>query len=297
MARELKTRAGTVTFPAFVPVTTFGSEFPLDPLVRPYLCRLAPAALVSYPYAQAPAPALRVPLYVDSGGFAGLQPGARIEEEYDLGVVVTPKEDGGELRITPQGVLDLQERIADVAFTLDFPIPPGTERAEADRRLRLSMANATWAIQNRRRRDLPLYAGVQGLDVEDYRRAAKALAAMPFEGFAIGGLVPRARDADLVLAIVAAVRAEVGTRPLHAFGLGSPEMLSRIFAAGVDSSDSSSYLRLAAEGKRWGSSDVLADPSPSERLNLALCNLAAATGRAVPLSAARAFTTQALGRP
>jgi helicase len=296
MTRQLLTRSGTLTFPMFVPVTTFGSRFPLDPLVRPYLPLLAHAALVSFPFAQEPAPSLRIPLFVDSGGFACLQPGGAVDEEMGLGVLVITEEGAPPRRLAPRDVIELQERIADVAFSLDFPIPPGMDRPEAERRVRLGEANALWALRNRRRRDLPLFAGVQGLEVEDYRAAARRLAREPFEGFAIGGLVPRARDLELLVRIVDAVRSEVGERPIHAFGMGQPDTLSRLFAAGVDSTDSSSYLRLAAEGRLWGSDQVNPDPSPTERMNLALCNLAAASGRALPLSAARTFWTHAIGR-
>src|SRR5262249_16270310 len=49
--------------------------------------------------------------------------------------------------------------------------------------------------------------------------------------------------------------------------------------------DSSSYVKLAANGRLWGQPDVrLPDASPTERLHLALCNLAMATQRALPLS-------------
>jgi helicase len=298
MSRELKTASGVVRFPAFVPVTTFGSRFPLDPLIRPYLPLLAQAAMVSYPYAvDLPRPGLRIPLFIDSGGFACLLPGGRVEEEAGLGVLVVEREGEEVKRIHPRDVLELQERVADVAFTLDFPCPPGLDSSEAARRVSLSHSNAVWALRNRRRRNLPLFAGVQGLDVAHYRQSARALAVEPFDGFAVGGLVPRARDRVLVLEIARAVRGEVGERPLHAFGLGQPDLLAELFGAGIDSADSSSYLKLAADGRRWGASSApLGDPSPAERLQLALCNLAVAASRTVPISASGlVFTT--LGLP
>ncbi len=286
MTRELKTRSGTIKFPAFIPVTTFGNHFPLDPLVRPYLPLLAQAAMVSYPYAQGPVPSLRIPLFVDSGGFACLLPGGRVEEEDGLGVLVIEREGEEARRIHPREVLDLQERIADVAFTLDFPCPPGLDKNEASRRVALSQANSLWALRNRRRRDLPLFAGVQGLYVDGYRESVRALAGEHFDGFAIGGLVPRARNHQLVLEIVRDVRKEIGERPLHLFGLGQPDLISRLFLEGADSADSSSYLRFAADGRQLGNTSLRnRDPSPTERLNLALRNLASVGTFRVPLSA------------
>jgi hypothetical protein len=291
--RVLATRAGVIPFPAYIPVTTFGPKYPLDNLVRPYLARLAPAVMVSAYYARQMATDLRprVPLLVDSGGFASLFKLATVQEDQGLGVVEVPGDDCTDV-LHPAVVLDLQERIADVAFTLDFPIPPALGRDESARRQRLTIANAHWALANRRRRDLPLYAVVQGRDLETYKACARAYTEAGFDGVAIGGLIPRSHDRVTLLAIISAVRSEVGNLPLHVFGLGRPELLQDLVRVGVDSVDSSSYVQLAAEGRFWGDGVAIADPSPTDRLHLALCNLAAAGGRALPLSLT--FTTRAL---
>src|SRR5262249_46230539 len=151
----------------------------------------------------------------------------------------------------PREVLDLQELIADVAFTLDFPIPPGMNAVEAAKRLDLTVANAHWALANRRRRDLILFACVQAWDATSARACARAYSGTAFDGFAIGGLVPRSRDLETVLAIVEAVREEIGDRPLHVFGLGKPEIVAALFKAGVDSVDSTAHIKLAADGRLW----------------------------------------------
>jgi tRNA-guanine family transglycosylase len=189
-------------------------------------------------------------------------------------------------------VLELQERVADLAFSLDFPIPPGTPPREAARRQDLSIRNAHWALANRRRRDLPLYACVQAADPASASACARAYVGAGFDGIALGGLVPRARDRALVFALVEAVRAEIGDLPLHCFGLGHPGLVADLYRAGVDSVDSSAYVKLAADGRLWSGPAAHPDPTPTERLHLALCNLAAASGRALPLSAHRvAFKT------
>jgi hypothetical protein len=47
-----------------------------------------------------------------------------------------------------------------------------------------------------------------------------------------------------------------------------------------------SYLELAAEGRLWRNPMFrIPDPTLTDRLHLALCNLATATGRTLPLSA------------
>ena len=164
MTRELKTRAGTIKFPCFLPVTTFGDKYPLDNLIRPYLPRFAQGIMVSRYYAQAMSADNRpnAPIFVDSGGFAALFKSAEVKRQNGLGVIEI-NNDGEIETIDPSGVLDFQEQVADVAFTLDFPIPPGTDKKEAKRRFDLTIANAHWALENRRRRDLPLFRLHPGL--------------------------------------------------------------------------------------------------------------------------------------
>ncbi|HEV7373539.1 MAG TPA: tRNA-guanine transglycosylase [Pyrinomonadaceae bacterium] len=295
VARYLQTRGGIIRFPAYVPVTTFGEKYLLDKLIQPYLLRLAQCVMVSFHFARQMKEPLRLPLMVDSGGFASLFEGARIVKNGSLGILRVRQEHGVET-IHPRDVLELQERIADVAFTLDFPIPPGTEAKEAQRRQRLTIANAHWALVNRRRRDLPVFACVQAWDERSALACAREYKSAGFDGVAIGGLVPRARDLATVRSIVEAVRTEIGELPLHVFGLGKPEMTEMLFRAGVDSIDSSSYVKLAADGRLWSNPDYrISEPTPSDRLHLALCNLATATGRTLPLSAASVvFATHSL---
>jgi len=285
--RALETRSGMLTFPIYVPVTTFGQKYPLDNLVRPFLPRLAAAMMVSYHYAkQATGPA-GMPIMIDSGGYASLFDWTSVEEVEGLGTIRIHNDDA-EI-ITPESVLVLQESMADIAFTLDFPIPPARVDTEGEIRLKLTVANALWASRNKRRRDLPLYACVQGWDLESYARCANAYVGQDFQGIAIGGLVPRMHDREAIECIVAAVRALHPSLPLHVFGIGSPNLVKHLFDLGVDSIDSSAYLKLAADGKRWGDKVMAtaAELSPLNRMHLALANLATASQRALPLGFAQ----------
>jgi helicase len=285
--RTLSTRAGTIQFPTYIPVTTFGNKYPLDNLVRPYLPRLSQAMMVSFHYAQQIHEKPRLPLFVDSGGFASLFEATRIVIQKGLGVLRTEINGKKEI-LHPAEVLELQEKIADVAFTLDFPIPPRMDEKEARKRQKSTIANAHWAVMNRRRKDLLLYAVVQGWDAESAKLCAKEYKNSGFDGIAVGGLVPRIKNLSLITEIIEAVRNEIGDLPLHVFGLGKPEIVEKLYAYGVDSIDSSSYVKMAADGKLWGQSkEFPSDISPSHRLNIALCNLANATGATIPLSASR----------
>lgn len=276
-SRFLETPSGRIEFPAYIPVTTFGDRYPLDRLIQPYLPRLAKAVMVSHHYAKQMKQRPRLPVLIDSGGFAALFEGSVIHEEDGLGVLETNLNDQREL-LSPMQVLEFQEEHADVAFTLDFPIPPGTKAYEANRRQKLSIDNAIWALENRRRREMRLYACIQAWDGASAAKCASELAKKPFDGFAIGGLVPRARNIDLIEKIVAAVLGEIDGRPLHVFGLGKPETTKALFCMGVDSVDSSAYVRLAIEGKLWSDPAFqIADIATAESLRLALFNLATAS--------------------
>ena len=282
--RSLATPSGRIEFPAYIPVTTFGDRYPLDRLIQPYLPRLAKAVMVSHHYAKQMKQRPRLPLLIDSGGFAAIFEGSVIHEEGGLGVLETNLNDQREL-LSPLQVLEFQEEHADVAFTLDFPIPPGTEAYEAHRRQRLSIDNAIWAIENRRRKDMCLFACIQAWDGPSAAKCTAELVKKSFDGFAIGGLVPRARNMHLIEEIVAAVLGEIDGRPLHVFGLGKPETTQTLFTMGVDSVDSSSYVKLAAEGRLWSKPNaLLTDPSPPELLQLAIRNLATASSRQLPLT-------------
>jgi len=239
--------------------------------------------MVSYHYARQKTSALRLPMMVDSGGFASLFDNATVRAEDGLGFVTLFTDTGLEY-LRPSEVLEFQEQHADVAFTLDFPIPPGTDAREAQHRQELTIANAKWAIENRRRRDLPIYGCIQGWNEASYLECAATLAEHAFDGLAIGGLVPRAHDSALVLRIVEGIRAIAPTVPLHVFGLGRPGLSRQLFEAGADSVDSSSYVKLAADGRSW--SDPSLRLSGRRRQNdfiYALTNLAFATGTGVPL--------------
>lgn len=67
--RQLKTAHGIIRYPAYIPVT-FGTKYPLDRLIQPYLHRLSQAVMVSLHYSRQMKQRPNLPLLVDSGGFA-----------------------------------------------------------------------------------------------------------------------------------------------------------------------------------------------------------------------------------
>jgi tRNA-guanine family transglycosylase len=245
MRYSVNTRSGTLPFPAFLPVTTFGGRFPLDELVRPYLRRLSAGVMVSYHYANEMTLRPEGVLFIDSGGFASLFEGSDYIDRDEYAVIRTREGD----EIAPPDVLAMQERHADIGATVDFLVPPDCTPEDAARRQQLTERNALWAIRNRRRSDLVLYASVQAWDRDSAVSTLERLAAHPFDGFALGGMVPRIKRPAEIIDIVRAIRSVDKDRPLHVFGIGNVELVRTLFCEGVNSVDSSSYVRAAVDGK------------------------------------------------
>ena len=84
---KLETRAGTLHFPTYIPVTTFGNKYPLDGLLRPYFPRLASALMVSFHYAKHMGEEPNLPTFIDSGGFASLFKDVKLNRRRGLGIL------------------------------------------------------------------------------------------------------------------------------------------------------------------------------------------------------------------
>jgi tRNA-guanine family transglycosylase len=280
---QLSTPRGTISFPNFSPVTTFGDKYPLDKLLAPFLPKLSQSIMVSHYYAQLMEPRERpnCPLLVDSGGFAALFSNTKIRKKKGLGTLIINKESDREI-LTPENVLRFQEKIADVAFSLDFPIPPNTTLREARRRQELTIANALWALENRKNKNMRLFGCIQAWDAESSRHNALAYKDKGFDGLAVGGLVPRIRNKELVQSIVKSIKDTVPNLPIHIFGIGKPETVKWLLELGADSFDSSSYVQSAVSGDCWGYSKVKVQTNQFEKKLIALNNLSKFTNCSTP---------------
>lgn len=230
--------------PSFLPVTTFGGKFPLDEILRPYLRRFSSAIMVSHHYAQkmkGPAAPLT---FIDSGGFASLFQGSSVEKIEDRFCIRTSVD----TLLDPAEVLSFQSQHAQFGATVDFVIPPNTPEDEAHRRQQLTLHNALWAIDHLEG-DLNLYASIQAWDGVSAETITEVLAERPFRGFALGGMVPRVFKPKTIFEIISGIRRIDPDRPLHVFGIGTPKLIKALFEQGVDSVDSSSFVRSAVSGR------------------------------------------------
>jgi tRNA-guanine family transglycosylase len=265
---QLQTRHGTITFPTFMPVTTFGGKYPLDDLVRPYLGRFAQCLMISYHYAEQMKERPDLPLFIDSGGFASLFEGAEIIDQENFASIKTKEGDS----ISPPEVLAFQERHADIGATLDFITPPNLDLKEAKYRQELTVKNAIWAIENRTNSNLKLFASIQAWDEDSAYRIMNQLIDYPFDGFALGGMVPRIKHPERVISIVKAIHKINNNRPLHVFGIGQPNLMRDLFANGVASTDSSSFLKGTADKKYLNPKTLNWNPLVNEGETDICCN-------------------------
>lgn len=204
------------------------------------------------------------PVAMDSGGYqvfslAGLR---RVD---DRGVTFRSPHDGGTVELTPERVVDFQERVGvDAAMVLDECPPWPVDREAAAEALRRTQL---WARRSLDRWSAAAGAGagaaglfgiVQGSFFEDLRRrAAEDLAGLPFDGYAIGGVsVGEERELGRrAMSWVAPALPE--DRPRYLMGLGTPEDIVHAVGQGVDLFDCVLPSRNARHGTLFSSAGIV----------------------------------------
>lgn len=185
----------------------------------------------------------------DSGGYQILSL-ASLRKVSDAGVEFRSHLDGAKIFLTPEMVIDAQNRMGvDVLMPLD-ECPP----AEASRRIAEAAARRTveWALRSRAR-PLPsgrlLFGIVQGGLFPDLRRLhATRLAECDFAGYAVGGLSvgeERGVTREVAAGVVECLPPD---RPRYLMGVGLPEDLLRFVAMGYDLFDCVLPTRNARNG-------------------------------------------------
>ncbi len=199
------------------------------------------------------------PLLTDSGGFQVFSLGTlrKITEE---GVKFASPINGDRLMLTPEESMRIQRTLdSDIAMVFDECTPfPATER-QAAASMRLSLR---WAERSKHEweRSRPngnaLFGIVQGSVYEPLRdESLTALAAMGFDGHAIGGLaVGEPKEAMLRILHHSAPQLPAD-RPRYVMGVGTPEDIVTAVRAGIDMFDCVLPTRNARNGwlfTRWG---------------------------------------------
>jgi len=185
----------------------------------------------------------------DSGGFQ-IMSLARFRRIDDEGATFQSPLDGVTRTFTPEGVQGMQEAFgSDLAMVLDECPPAGCSREEAERAVARTTAWASRALAARRGGAGALFGIVQGATDRSLReRSAAEITALPFDGFAIGGLsVGEPKPATLeTMAFTAPLLPEGKVRYL--MGVGEPGDIADAVAAGIDLFDCVFPTRVARNG-------------------------------------------------
>jgi queuine tRNA-ribosyltransferase len=248
----IETSHGAVRTPAFMPVGTQGAMKGVHwrdvkasgadiVLGNTYHLMLRPGAeeiaalgglhkFVNWPY----------PILTDSGGFQVMSL-AGLRKLDDNGVVFRSHLDGATVALTPERAIEIQTLLgSDIVMQLDECIRLPQPRAELERAMQLSLA---WAERCKRAfaagaPGRALFGIVQGGDDRDLRAAsARALGAIGFDGYAIGGLAvgePQAVMLDMIETVEPLLPAG---RPRYLMGVGTPDDLLEAASRGIDMFD------------------------------------------------------------
>jgi len=188
------------------------------------------------------------PILTDSGGYQvfSLKDLRRVDDD---GVTFRSHIDGSQHRFTPEKVVALQEELgSDIAMVLDECAAPDDYGYNVEA-LRRTLLWAERSLAAHHRADQALFGIVQGGVFPDLRaESVRALSAMDFPGYAIGGLSV-GESKEETLAILDMVTPLLpADRPRYLMGVGSPEDVVEGVARGIDLFDCVLATRLARNG-------------------------------------------------
>jgi queuine tRNA-ribosyltransferase len=270
---RLSTPHGVIDTPAFMPVATLGAVKGVAP---GELEEIGATVMLANLYHLALRPGIEVieglggihrftgwerPILTDSGGYQVFSL-ARLRDVDDGGVTFRNHLDGATLRFTPESVVEMQGRLGvDLAMVLDEcpPWPISEEEAERSWCRTLAWARRSADAQGADGpRPAALFAITQGSVYRRLReRAAQDLSALPFDGYAIGG-VSVGEPLEARRAVVDwSASALPEDRPRYLMGLGLPEDLRHAVSCGVDLFDCVLPARNARHGHLFTRQGVL----------------------------------------
>jgi queuine tRNA-ribosyltransferase len=258
---KLVTNHGVVPTPAFLPVASQGT---VKALIPEELKDIGVTIVLSNTYHLYLRPGIDVieklgglhrfmswdgPILTDSGGYQVFSL-ARLCKVTDDGVTFRSHIDGSEHHLTPELVIEFQQKLgADVIMTLDecpaYDAGTARVREAVDRTSR-------WAercCKHHRNPDQLLFGIVQGGTSPELRQqSAKAITSLDFSGYAIGGL-SLGEAKDLTWSMVDETMPFLPMdKPRYLMGVGSPEDIIEGVSRGIDFFDSALPTRVARNG-------------------------------------------------
>jgi queuine tRNA-ribosyltransferase len=260
----IHTPRGDVPTPAFMPVGTRASVKGLDPeevsksgasilLGNTYHLMQRPGEmLVKSAGGLARFMGWRRPTLTDSGGYQVFSLGKRVKITDD-GVLFSSHIDGAKINLTPRRAVEVQGALgSDIAMVLD-ECPPGT--ADRDTIQRAMDRTTTWAriqLEAPRPEGQALFGIVQGGIHTDLRLAhLDALAELPFDGIALGGLSVGEPIEEMYRVLDSVAHRMPKKRPRYLMGVGTPDDLLTAIGCGIDMFDCVMPTRNARNGQAF----------------------------------------------
>ena len=250
-AGVLKTARGELRTPAFMPVGTKATVKAVDPqelealgaeilLCNTYHLHFRPGAdLIDELGGLHRFMAWDGPILTDSGGFQVFSLRHTILRQDDEGVTFRSVYDGDEERFTPELSASIQRQLgSDIAMCLDVVPPPETPRRELEQAVRRT---TVWAQRQQRieRASGQLLFGISqgGADPELRRRSVEEIAALDFDGNALGGLAIGEPKDQMLETTAWAAELLPQDKARYFMGIGDPAGVLEVIERGIDMFD------------------------------------------------------------
>jgi len=250
-AGVLKTARGELRTPAFMPVGTKATVKAVDPqelealgaeilLCNTYHLHFRPGAdLIDELGGLHRFMAWDGPILTDSGGFQVFSLRHTILRQDDEGVTFRSVYDGDEERFTPELSASIQRQLgSDIAMCLDVVPPPETPRRELEQAVRRT---TLWAQRQQRveRASGQLLFGISqgGADPELRRRSVEEIAALDFDGNALGGLAIGEPKDQMLETTAWAAELLPQDKARYFMGIGDPAGVLEVIERGIDMFD------------------------------------------------------------
>lgn len=267
---RLEFKRGVVQTPAFMPVGTYGTVKAMRP---EQLQALGAQLILGNTFHLMLRPGVKVieahgdlhdfmhwegPILTDSGGFQvfSLASQRHIDEH---GVRFRSPVDGAQVLLTPEISMAVQRSLgSDVVMAFDECTPYPVDKARAEASMHLSMRWAARSKQAHAENPNALFGIVQGGVFADLRQAsAESLAAIEFDGYAIGGLAV-GEPASERNAVISATTVHLPTAaPRYLMGVGTPQDIVDGVRRGVDMFDCVIPTRHARTGFLYTTEGVI----------------------------------------
>ena len=257
---EITTPHGTIQTPVFMPVGTLAA---VKAITSDQLAMLGPEIILCNTYHLMLRPGIDLleqlggvhefmgwkgALLSDSGGFQ-LFSLASIRKIREEGVDFQSHIDGARYFLSPEKSVEIQSRMGvDIAMAFDECPAYGLSREAIERSLELTHR---WAIRSHQtpRGQSALFGIVQGGVHHDLRRrSVEQIAAIPFDGFAIGGLSVGEPKNEMIKTLSFTAPLLPPDKPRYLMGVGTPEDLLAGVEAGIDMFDCVMPTRNARNG-------------------------------------------------